>query len=46
MNIMAQYYPCFKAQEHPPLDRRLTNQEYRKAVNCAKGAGLIRLDKA
>jgi len=46
MNIMAQYYPCFKAQEHPPLDRRLTNQEYRRAVDCAKEAGLKRLDKS
>ena len=43
-NIMAQYYPCYKAQEHPPLDRRLTREEYRKAVKTAKDAGLTRLD--
>ena len=43
-NIMAQYYPCYKAHEHPPLDRRLTNEEYRIAVKAAKAAGLIRLD--
>ena len=43
-NIMAQYYPCYKAQEHPPLDRRLTSEEYRKAVQAAKDAGLKRLD--
>jgi putative pyruvate formate lyase activating enzyme len=42
-NIMAQYYPCFKAGEHPPLDRRLTNEEFRKAVKEAKEAGLKRL---
>jgi len=41
-NIMAQYYPCFKAAEHPPLDRRLTNEEFRKAVKAAKDAGLKR----
>jgi putative pyruvate formate lyase activating enzyme len=43
-NIMAQYYPCYKAQEHPPLDRRLTREEYRKAIKAAKDAGLKRLD--
>jgi putative pyruvate formate lyase activating enzyme len=43
-NIMAQYYPCYKADEHPPLDRRITNAEYKKAVNAAKNAGLRRLD--
>ncbi len=43
-NIMAQYYPCYKAFEHPPLDRRITNEEYRKAVKAAIDAGLTRLD--
>ena len=43
-NIMAQYYPCYKAQEHPPLDRRITNAEYKKAVKAARDAGLKRLD--
>jgi putative pyruvate formate lyase activating enzyme len=42
-NIMAQYYPCYKAVEHPPLDRRLTSEEFRKAVREAKEAGLKRL---
>lgn len=42
-NIMAQYYPCYKAVEHPSLDRRLTNEEFRKAVREAKEAGLKRL---
>jgi putative pyruvate formate lyase activating enzyme len=44
-NIMAQYYPCYKAEEHPPLDRRITNEEFRKAVKAARDAGLKRLDK-
>lgn len=43
-NIMAQYYPCFRAAEHPPLDRRLTNEEFKTAVKAAKDAGLKRLD--
>jgi len=43
-NIMAQYYPCYKAAEHPPLDRRLSSEEFRKAVEAARQAGLKRLD--
>jgi putative pyruvate formate lyase activating enzyme len=43
-NIMAQYYPCYKAAGHPPLDRRLTEEEFRRAVREAKEAGLRRLD--
>jgi putative pyruvate formate lyase activating enzyme len=41
-NIMAQYHPCFKAGEHPPLDRRPTSEEFRRAVEEAKKAGLKR----
>jgi len=43
-NIMAQYYPCFKTAEYPPLDRRITDEEYREAVKAARRAGLKRLD--
>lgn len=43
-NIMAQYYPCYQAIKHPPLDRRITNEEYKKAVKAALEAGLRRLD--
>ena len=43
-NIMAQYYPCYRASEHPPLDRRITHKEFRKAVRAAREAGLKRLD--
>jgi putative pyruvate formate lyase activating enzyme len=43
-NIMAQYYPCYKADKHPPLARRLMNEEYRQAVKAARQAGLKRLD--
>jgi len=44
VNVMAQYYPCYKAFEHPPLDRRLSPQEYKDAVEAALRAGLKRLD--
>ncbi|GAB4538384.1 MAG: radical SAM protein [Thermodesulfovibrionia bacterium] len=43
-NIMAQYYPCYKAFEHPPLNRRLTQEEYRRAREVAIRLGLRRLD--
>jgi putative pyruvate formate lyase activating enzyme len=43
-NIMNQYHPCFKAIDHPPLDRRITLEEYRMAVKAAQEAGLKRLD--
>lgn len=44
VNIMDQYYPCYKAFEHPPLDRRITTREYSEAINLALRAGLRRID--
>ena len=44
INIMDQYHPCFKAFDHPPLNRRLTDREYRDAVRLAVEAGLKRID--
>jgi putative pyruvate formate lyase activating enzyme len=44
VNIMDQYHPCYKANEHPPLDRRITSKEFTEAVNLALKAGLTRLD--
>jgi putative pyruvate formate lyase activating enzyme len=44
INIMDQYHPCYKASDHPPLDRRLKNQEYADAVQMAEDAGLKRID--
>jgi putative pyruvate formate lyase activating enzyme len=43
VNIMDQYRPCFRASLYPPLDRPITDQEYRKAVDDARKAGLRRL---
>lgn len=44
INIMDQYSPCYKAFEHPPLDRRITTKEYSEAVKMAMDAGLKRID--
>lgn len=44
INIMDQYHPCYRAYEHPPLDRRITGKEYSEAVKLALEAGLTRLD--
>lgn len=44
INIMDQYHPCYKASGHPPLDRRITAQEYGKAIELAEEAGLTRID--
>lgn len=44
INIMDQYYPCYKAFEHPPLDRRVTTKEYTEAIRLAIEAGLKRID--
>jgi putative pyruvate formate lyase activating enzyme len=44
LNVMAQYRPCYHAGKMPPLDRRITQQEYDEAVRLAREAGL-RLDE-
>jgi putative pyruvate formate lyase activating enzyme len=44
INIMDQYYPCYKAFDHPPLDRRITTGEYTEAIKMALNAGLKRID--
>lgn len=44
VNIMDQYYPCCKASEYPPLDRRVTGKEFSDAVKSALAEGLKRID--
>jgi putative pyruvate formate lyase activating enzyme len=44
INVMSQYRPCYLAYRLPPLDRRITSQEYAQAVRLAEQAGL-RLDQ-
>lgn len=45
LNIMAQYRPCYKAYNLPPLDRPITREEYAEAIRLAHEAGLYRLDQ-
>ena len=45
VNVMDQYRPCGEAKQCPPIDRRLTNDEYQAALKMAKDAGLHRLDE-
>jgi putative pyruvate formate lyase activating enzyme len=44
VNLMDQFYPCYRASENPPLDRRLTPEEYAAALELAKKYHLTRLD--
>jgi len=44
VNVMGQYRPCGEALSHPPLDRPVSGEEHRAALEAAKDAGLIRLD--
>jgi putative pyruvate formate lyase activating enzyme len=41
---MAQYNPLYKAYDYPELSRRITREEYKKAVFRAKEMGLTNLD--
>jgi len=43
LNVMDQYYPTWKAFQHPELSRRISSKEYQEAINLAKKAGLKRL---
>jgi len=43
VNIMDQYYPAYKAFDHPELNRRITREEYREALKKAREAGLKRI---
>lgn len=46
VNLMDQYRPCYRAGEHPPLDRGIAPDEYRRARELAASFGLDRLDPA
>ncbi len=43
LNLMAQYYPCYRADQYPPLDRPLTSREYQQARQLADKYGCQRL---
>ena len=44
LNVMAQYYPHYKAHEVPALARPISRQEFQEAVRLAQEYGLNRLD--
>jgi putative pyruvate formate lyase activating enzyme len=45
VNIMDQYRPCGQACDFPPLNRMISADEYRQAVESARQAGLWRFDQ-
>jgi putative pyruvate formate lyase activating enzyme len=45
VNLMAQYRPCGRAGEYPPLNRRPTSREFAEAVRIAAEEGIRRLDQ-
>lgn len=42
VNIMDQYRPCYKAKEHPAINRRIHLSEYNSVIDLAKSFGLHR----
>ncbi len=42
VNIMAQYYPAYRAGEVPALRRRITSDEYQEVLQIARQLGLRR----
>ncbi len=44
LNIMAQYIPCYRAQQYEEIARRITDDEYAAAVSRALADGLTNLD--
>jgi len=41
VSVMAQYYPCHRAKQYPPLNRRLTGREYDRVVDEVYRLGLL-----
>ena len=46
VNLMAQYHPACRVSEseYPEINRRITQGEFRQALNSFRAAGLVRLD--
>jgi putative pyruvate formate lyase activating enzyme len=40
ISLMSQYFPAFKAKQHPPLDRSITLEEYESAVDAMTKYGI------
>lgn len=44
INLMDQYYPCYRADEFPEISRRISREEYGMALKHAQENSLHRLD--
>jgi putative pyruvate formate lyase activating enzyme len=44
LNVMGQYRPCYRADEHPGLERPISDGEFAEALAIARRCGLHRLD--
>jgi len=42
VNMMEQYYPFYRAKDYPELARRITREEFERALKKAEGLTLIR----
>lgn len=40
ISLMSQYFPCHKAKDYPELSRRITQDEYQKAMDIMHSYGL------
>jgi len=47
VNIMPQYHPAGKVSgaQYPEINRGLTHEEFRQALEAAREAGLLRLNR-
>ncbi len=45
LNLMDQYRPAYRAHQYPEIDRRITSEEYKRAIQWAVDAGITRLDE-
>src|SRR5271165_2547545 len=44
LNVMGQYRPCYRADEHPGLERPISGGEFSEALAIARRCRLHRLD--
>lgn len=40
ISLMSQYFPCHKAEDYPEISRRVTQEEYLRAMNIMYSCGL------
>ena len=45
LNIMAQWHPAGETVDYPEIDRRVTSDEYQRALDIAADVGMNRLDQ-